>query len=1280
MEQLKISKSSIQIRDLPDLPIHKKKDEIIEKVINNSVVIISGETGSGKTTQIPKFLLQAGVGKKGMIGCTQPRRIAAVNVALRIAEELGQRVGDTIGYKIRFDDKASKNCIIKIMTDGILLAETQKDRFLKQYEAIIVDEAHERSLNIDFILGILRDLVKKRKDLKLIITSATIDTEKFSKAFDNAPVIEVSGRMFPVDVKYMPLETKTDPPASKVETEDVEYVEAVADAVDYILSRYPDGDILVFMPTEQDISETIELVKARQIDKRDLLVLPLFARLAGKEQQKIFKTGHLRKVIISTNVAETSLTIPSIRYVIDTGLARIPSYSPRTRTTSLPVKMISKSSADQRMGRCGRVANGMCIRLFDEESFESRPFFTSPEIVRSNLAEVILRMISLKLGDVASFPFIDSPSDKSIKDGFATLLELGAIEEKIIIRNKKKQRIYNLTKIGKIMARIPVDPKLSRILIEADKRGCLGKAIIITSALALADPRQRPSEKAQQADQKHAQFNDSSSDFISYLNIFKAYKNAQKRLKSRSKLRKFCSDNFLSFRRLREWEDISRQIKKILSENFIRGKKVDFNTSTRGLKAKTNEIGGELYTAIHKSLLTGYLTNIAHKKEKYLFNAAKGQQVMIFPGSGLFKSSKTWIMAAQFIQTSRLFARCVANIDPAWVEQVGKELCTYTWSLPHYEKKREEVVAREQVSLFGLVLIGSRIVSYGKVNKAEAGDIFIRKALVEGELDRKFNFMIHNKTLIEEVQTFEDKIRKRGVLVSEDDIFLFYKARLKRDFFNIRTFAKHIKDKDDTFLRLTKNDLIKSKVDDDELEKFPDMLEMGKAKFKLEYAFSPGSKNDGVTVKVPFVSAPSISAHAIEKLVPGLFEEKIINLIKNLPKKYRTKLVPVSEKATIIANLMPKQDKPLYTLLSQFIKERFNLDIPASVWSDKNLDKHLKMRISIRDEKDKEIAVSRDNSFINQFYDNESPGKGAFAKEKAKRERENILSWDVGDLGKPEVIREKNGIVFNVFPGLAKENGKVALRLYKSEKLFLDGHKKGVMSLYVISNAEQFKALKKDIRVSGIIKKHASFFSGTKVFQTNLFNAVVSHFFLKDIRGGQEFLNHAKATFPELYNKTKDFLQIVDTLLDEYERTAEYLQKLDLKASKRVKVKALIVKLHGDIKSLVPENFLELYDFARIKDLNRYINAVRIRAERAFADPAKDAKKAAPQEKFSIYLNTLLNNLSSNTSKEKIEKIEELFWMLEEYKISVFAQEIKPAFKISSKKLDTFVAKISTMV
>ncbi|MBU2430377.1 MAG: ATP-dependent RNA helicase HrpA, partial [Proteobacteria bacterium] len=637
----------------PDLPITDRKEDIITAIRENSVVIISGETGSGKTTQIPKFCVEAGRGTAGMIGCTQPRRIAAINVAKRIAQELNEPMGQSVGYKIRFDDRTSPKSCIKLMTDGILLAETQADRTLSAYDTIIVDEAHERSLNIDFTLGILRKLVQKRKDLKLIITSATIDTEKFSKAFNNAPIIEVSGRMFPVEIRYQPF---LNPDDEKQSLEDQGYVEAAADAVGMLLSKRGSGDILVFMPTEQDIGETMELIRAKKY--AGATILPLFARLSAGEQDKIFASQTGRKVIVSTNVAETSLTIPGIKYVVDTGLARIPRYSPRTRTTALPVSPISQSSANQRAGRCGRVENGVCIRLFDENDYGSRPFFTTPEILRSNLAEVILRMIALNLGDVSTFPFIDAPTPKSIKDGFDTLIELGAIKEKQDIPGKsgKKQekKEYILTRNGRLMASLPIDPKLSRILIEAKKNQCLNEAVIIATSLSISDPRQRPAEKTQAADQKHALFKDPGSDFITILNIWNAYKAAEKKLNSRAQLKKFCQDHYLSFKRIREWNDIHGQIVRILKDHDMEGEnKALPPLETRDMKSKAFSLGGPLYIALHKSLLAGYLSNIAHKKENKIFNAAKGQQAMIFPGSGLFSNPGNWIVAAEFVKTSQ---------------------------------------------------------------------------------------------------------------------------------------------------------------------------------------------------------------------------------------------------------------------------------------------------------------------------------------------------------------------------------------------------------------------------------------------------------------------------------------------------------------------------------------------------------------------------------------------------------------------------------------------------
>ncbi len=1301
-----VSKRENRKKNLPkifydkSLPITAKREDIIDTIKKNKVVIISGATGSGKTTQIPKFCIEAGRGIAGRIGCTQPRRIAAVNVAMRIAEELKENIGDSVGYKIRFDKRFLGDPFIKIMTDGILLAETQNDPFLNEYDTIIVDEAHERSLNIDFILGMLRRLIKKRRDLKIIITSATIDTEKFSLAFDKAPVIEVSGRMYPVELRYVSFDKPDvvgDGPyfgyGSGLDTgfdsisvnDDQGYVEAATAAVDLVCRQSRYGDILIFMPTEQDIFDTIELIRGR--DHKGVTVLPLFARLSSKEQAMVFSSGPGRKIVVSTNVAETSLTIPGIRYVIDSGLARIPHYSPRTRTTALPVKAISQSSADQRKGRCGRVANGICIRLYDEDDYGARPLFTPPEILRSNLSEVILRMISLNLGDVALFPFIDPPSFKSIKDGFDTLLELGAIKKAAPARSGKhnggsgKAR-YVLTRDGRIMAGIPVDPKLSRILIEADRTGCLDEALVIVSALSIADPRQRPRDNAQVADEKHRIFSDPSSDFITLLNIWKAYKRAEKSLKTRSLLKKFCRDNFFSFKRMREWQDIHRQIGAVLAEHGIKGeKKIVCEIGTKGLKAKQYEIGGPFYTALHKAFLCGYLANIARKKEKNVFNAAKGQKVTIFPGSALFGKAGTWIVAGEFVETSQTFARTVANIDPGWLEELGKKLCTYTWSSPHWEKKRGEVVADEQVSLFGLVIVEQRSVSYGKINPKEAGEIFIRDALVQGDIVHKFPFMTHNQAIIDELKQLEDKTRRRDILATDEDIFLFYRERLERDFYDIRTFAKYLKNKkDDSFLRMNIEYLRKKTVGEDEISKFPDFIDTAAGRLELEYDFKPGGENDGVTVKIPAPAVPLVHPCTVDRLVPGLFKEKIEALIKDLPKKYRVQLVPVSMKADIIANEMYNAGESLFVELSSFVKKRFNAEVPVSAWSDNNLDDHLKMRISIINGTGEEIAVSREKSLLKEFSQTGMPFDEAFEKKKKLIEKDNILSWNFGDINTPVLIETGNNLSYRIFPGLVYRDGKIGLRLFRTEREAEKFHVQGVMHLYFTCYPDDFTALKKDIKTSECVRKYARIFRGTEKFSNALFCSVSRELFAKNIRKKDEFYRYGRKIIPFLYEKGQGFLSIVSDVCDKFINTFNRIENISLKNLNRPSVMHLMTVLEKELSSLVPENFPDIYESDDMVKIARYVEAIGIRAERGASEPAKDAKKAEKIKPYKQKLDNLLEELSPDASGEKAEALENFFWMIEEYKISVFAQELKTSIKISPKKLDAMCSFIENMI
>jgi len=709
----KRKKSKPRLNFPESLPITARRKEIVQAIRDNQVIILSGQTGSGKTTQIPKFCIEAGRGIEGKIACTQPRRIAAMTVSARIAEEMGEELGNSVGYKIRFQDKSSPNAFLKVMTDGILLAETQGDPWLNEYDTIIIDEAHERSLNIDFILGIIRNLLKKRRDLKVVITSATIDTEKFSKAFNNAPIIEVSGRTYPVEVRYREEES----PESKEVPRT--YGERSNDALMEIVTESDKGDILIFMPTEQDIRETCDLISKRYTG---FDVLPLYARLSGTEQKAVFKSSQVRKIIVSTNIAETSITIPGIRYVIDAGVARIAQYSPSTGTFSLPVTEISRSSADQRMGRCGRMENGICIRLYSEDDYQGRTLYTLPEILRTNLTEVILRMTSLGIKDIEGFPFIDNPAKASINDGFKTLFELGAVSKGA---KKGKGTDWLLTKTGRIMARLPIDPRVAKMLIQADIEGCLEDVLVIASALTIQDPRERPVGKEETADGKHSQFKDQFSDYLSLLNVWKEYHKILKK-ESSGKARRFCKDNFISYKRMREWRDIHQQIKVILLENDFKIGNVNFN---RIKIDKTEEFSPE-YTAIHRSVLSGLLSHIAQKSDKNFYKATKNREVMIFPGSAVFNNGGQWIMATEMVHTSRLFARTVAQIDVEWIENLGKHLCSSTYMAPRWEMKAGDVLATEQVRLYGFVVIPARTISYSLVNPSEATDIFVRTARI----------------------------------------------------------------------------------------------------------------------------------------------------------------------------------------------------------------------------------------------------------------------------------------------------------------------------------------------------------------------------------------------------------------------------------------------------------------------------------------------------------------------------------------------------------------------
>jgi ATP-dependent helicase HrpA len=1268
------------------LPITAKKDEIIRAIQQRPVIIVSGETGSGKTTQLPKFCLAAGRGMDGIIGHTQPRRIAAMTTARRIAEEFGQELGRAVGYKIRFKDRTSKDAYLKIMTDGILLAETQSDRYLSAYDTIIVDEAHERSLNIDFILGILQTLLKRRDDLKLIVTSATIDTEKFSKAFGDAPVIEVSGRMYPVDVRYLP-----DVPIQ--ENGELTHIELAAQAVRRLLKESSRGDILVFMPTEQDIRDTCELIEASE--PRNSRILPLYARLTAAEQARVFSRSSERKIIVATNVAETSITIPGIRYVVDSGLARISRYSPRSRTTSLPVMPVSRSSADQRQGRCGRLENGICVRLFTEDDYRRRPLYTRPEILRANLADVILRMISLKLGDITDFPFIDPPDSKSIKDGFNLLYELGAIRNRCQVSGVRRRAhedpaemksIKNistgrveLTDKGRLMAKIPLDPRISRMLLEAHDEGCIDQLAVIAAALSIQDPRERPLEKTAAADQMHAQFDDPFSDFTTLLNIWNRYHHLHHSKKSTGQLKRFCRQHFLSYNRMREWCDIHRQIRAILEEFGLPVAHLRDRVPTENLNLdKTHP----LYQRMHKSILSGFLSNIAQKKEKNFFRATKNREVMIFPGSGLFDKAGRWIVAAEMVETSRLFARTVADIDSEWLEALGADLCKRTYLSPHWERNRGEVVAAEQVSLFGLIIVSQRPVSYGPINPDEASDIFIRSAIIKGDLKKPFAFMKHNLRLIGDIKGIEDRLRRRDVLISEEALFVFYKENLGC-IYTAPMLSKYIKKRGgDRFLRLKKQDLMNYDPDTAELSRYPMSTLIDGQAFEYTYHFRPGADDDGVTIKVPVSLTPAVSKEDLDWLVPGLFKEKVEALIKGLPKAYRKKLVPVNETVETISRDMPRLKGALFPALGEFILQRFGVDIPASAWPLETLPDHLKMRIAVITADGKELCSGRGVAVLSK-QKIEPTRTDAFEAYRLKWEKTGITRWDFGDLpvfiSSPQRAKAK-WVAYPALAATAKSQKFVGLKLYRHQNKAVAVHQQGVAGLYKIHFAKDLKFLKKALKLPKQLKTAVDYFGGSTSVEQRLLDRVISDLFCKNIRSRDAFYAHANKAAPVIISHGRELLDGCLPVLKAYHKARQELEKHRLANLDNRAVQNFYKDLIGELARLVPESFVNLYDLQRFVHLERYIKSMQIRARRAAVDFEKDRAKAKEVKTFSTRLDKLVQALSPNASDEKRRAIEEFFWMIEEYKVSVFAQELKTAIPVSKKRLEKKLAQIMRMI
>lgn len=1228
-----------------ELPISAQREEIIAAIQGNQVLIIAGETGSGKTTQLPKMCLEAGLGQERMIACTQPRRIAATSVASRVASELGDTDMALVSYRIRFADRTRKTTRIKFLTDGMLLAEAASDRTLSRYDAIIIDEAHERSLNIDFLLGIIKRLIVRRPELKIIISSATLDTEKFSLHFNGAKVISIPGKTFPIEVRYCP------PPEndSGVEPSSAEQVVAV---VNDLIRHEPHGDLLIFMATERDIVEVAEALNGAGEKNTNLLVLPLFGRLSGREQGRIFAESKQRKIVVATNVAETSITVPGIRYVVDSGLARISSYSPRARTTKLPVRPISRASADQRRGRCGRIGPGICIRLYSEDDYLARDEFTPPEIIRANLADVILRMLDLRLGHPAKFPFLDQPHPRAVKDGIAVLRELSAVEE------VTEGPGFRLTKHGRLMARLPLDPCIARMVLEARERRVLHPVMIIAAALSIQDPRIRPLGAEGAADTAHRQFVEPSSDFITLLNIWRHYHHVARTV-NRSRLRKFCQQNFLGYQRMREWCDIYEQICHTLEEDghFV-----------------VESCPGD-HDAIHQSILTGIVRNIGFRKEKNLYQGAFGKEIMVFPGSCQFNKTGQWLMAAEMVETTRLYARTVATINPQWLERIAAGLCHSSYSDAHWEKKRGQVVALERVTLFGLPLVQGRRVNFGPINPQEARQIFIQAALVEGEVNRDFDFLKRNQALIEELQEIEDRMRRR-YLIDDYALAKFYDQRLPDLVWDVASLIRVLPRVGETLL-MTRDDLVADDPDSGQLEDFPSELIAGSFHLPLFYKFTPGAGEDGVSVHVPATALPHINPQIFDWLVPGLISEKVTYLLRSLPKAIRKHLVPVNQTA---ADLLEQLDFGVGSLplaLAQLIKRQFGLAIAKDDWRSDDLPAHLRMRFCLVTDDGHVIKNSRD--FSDLFaVEARKDGGIPFAEIKKQWERDGIEGYDDSIPSRIQVPLQAGALAGYAFPALVDIGGhRIGLRLFLSEEESRHKNQSGLRLLYEQHLGAQVKKAAKDFSLAQIDWSLFQWLGSLKSV-----NEQILTFALREICALQQGLP-SKQEFEQrlavladggFYRQTGELFGCVRDVLAERAETVSLCAKFKALAVKSPFNVQRFKRYDEAMALILPVDFLQKFNRQEMDMVPRYFKALRIRIERAHVAPGRDQEKEAQVAPFDAKVRELhatLATINVPVQQETARQlVAEFVRMVDEFKVSVFAPEIKTTIPVSVKRLE----------
>ncbi|AHF01514.1 ATP-dependent helicase [Thiomicrospira aerophila AL3] len=1236
------------------LPVVGRRDELLDLIKNHQVVVIAGETGSGKTTQLPKLCLEAGRGVMGRIGCTQPRRLAARSVAERLAEELGSSLGELVGYQVRFHDQVHETSLIKVMTDGILLAEIQNDRFLSQYDTIIIDEAHERSVNIDFLLGILKQLLPKRPDLKVIITSATIDTARFAEHFKQpgraVPIVEVSGRTYPVEVRYRPL--------GQVEMDDGTVIEqdltdGIIEALDELATHDPFGDVLVFQIGERDIKETAEALRKQNLKNTE--VIPLYARLSMSEQNKVFQTSNKRRIILSTNVAETSLTVPGIRYVIDPGLVRISRYSVRSKVQRLPVEKISQASANQRKGRCGRVADGICIRLYSEEDFNARPEFTDPEIHRTSLSSVLLNMAQLKLGKVQNFPFIEPPEEKAVNDGYRQLIEIGALDD-------KKQ----LTDAGRDLARLPLEPRIAKMVLEAEKNNVLAEVLIIAAAISIQDPRDINEQTMQAARTKHKQWEDPRSDFLFFLNLWRFYEYQARHL-SQNKLRKLCKTNYLSYLRLREWHDLFHQLKVSLKSIGLKvGELHLYEEVTEN--GQTLERLSDLHSInLHRSLLAGLLGQIMMRDDAQGYLGARGTKLFIHPSSVLFKRKPKWLMSAEMVETSKLYARTNAEIDVRWVEDCAPHLIKRSYADPHWQKKTGQVGAYESVTLYGLPIVSRRVCNYGPINPKDARGIFIR-ALAQQEVNTRAAFYQHNLKLIENIERYESKLRRPDLLVEEQVLQDFYAARIPEPIYNqpaLESWLKKADKKQQEALKLTESDLLKQDLDRQYERDFPDQIQLSqRIPLQLDYRFEPGKQQDGVVFKIPLAGLNLVNESQFEWLTPGFIKEKITCYIKALPKQLRKQFVPAPAVAERVAQQISAEQGEFTPQLIQALNRSAQHKIGLDDFHAVSLPAHLLPWYQLLDDKGKLIAESADLAELKRRYHHLVEAK---IQQSGGEKKQAVTEWNFGDLKDHETIKS-HGKQLQAYPGLVIEQGQVFLTRSGDERQATKHHGYAVWALLKMQLHDKVKYLQKHLNLKQACLCFAPYGSCA-----HLTEQIIDKSLRRLVPEPQAIRQHAQFV-AALATLKADWVADAQTLAGLVTEILTGHQQLAKQVKGKVNPRwlASMDDIKSQLDGLVNLNFVLETPDTWLKQMPRYLKALQLRLEKLDLDPQKDQHTQRQMLGLLADYDALAQRYGAHPPSELIE----LRWMLEELRISLFSQPMKTIQTVSINRLQKALAKL----